>query len=199
MVYVGIDFSLNSTSICVESDGVEYFYNIIRPTNVTKKVLNVMDDLNIDYRFTTNFIKDLDYSNSEIDKLNKSIEIADMVVDILSGYQDIILGCEGLSYGNKGSRALDIAGFHYILRYYISSMMNIKKCIYIPPKEIKKYAIHGNADKKRMFDSYKELNVDNILSSLISKLNISDDIKNIPKPVDDMIDAFYIKNFVKKI
>lgn len=198
MTYIGIDFSLNSTSVCIEQNGVDLYYSIIRPKNITKKVISAMDELNIQYTYTTPFDRGLNYSKTEIDKLEKSIEISGIIIDILDKYQSITLGCEGLSYNNIGSRALDIAGYHYILRYYLNSMVNIDNILYIPPTEIKKYAIKGNADKKKLFDAYLNLQKTNILTDLIDKLLLDKDIKNIPKPIDDMIDAFYIKEYIKK-
>lgn len=200
MTYVGIDFSLNSTSICVDVDDTIEFYNIIRPKSVSKKILCLMDDLNISYTFTNNFNTTLSYSDTQIDKLIKAIEISDIIVNILSNYKNIKLGCEGLSYGNIGSRALDIAGFHYILRYYLNSMVNIDDILYIPPTEIKKFAVKGNADKKMMYDSFVELDLDESINikQMISMLSLDNNYKKIPKPVDDMIDAYYIMEYIKK-
>jgi hypothetical protein len=101
MVLIGLDFSINSSGICVYDDTLEpleqfRFYNVYR--KVTKKKLPLINSLNIEMikNPTPQVEKD------EISKINDAIVTSELIFDILKNADYV--GIEGFAFGAKGNR-----------------------------------------------------------------------------------------------
>lgn len=199
MKIVGIDFSMTSTAICVDIDGVEHFHSIT--SSVSENRLDCIKSYGIDSIQLYKTSNGDSISESEIEKVKKSNIIAESILTILKNYNvnfDII-GIENFSYGGTGRGILDLAGFQYVLRasLYNNSMAN--KYMFHTPASVKKFAIKGNAKKNEIIEAYLDLNIDNNLTKILKSQDCGLYSKqgNWQKPVDDLVDSYFIKEFSK--
>jgi hypothetical protein len=106
-----------------------------------------------------------------------------------------MVGLEGFSYGSKGNSGLDIAGYAYCVRKALFEKYGKKLCVF-SPGNVKKKAGKGNAGKDEMLDFFINWKDEDLrktkLWNMISKKQISND-----KPVDDIIDAYFIQECTK--
>jgi hypothetical protein len=129
-------------------------------------------------------------------KIDGAIEISEKIVEIVEHFNEpFVIGIETFSYGSLGNMMFDLVGFQYVLRSYLKKMELLDKIYFIAPSEVKRQANTKrmkSIKKKDMVNFYKELEVDNSLTDL---LNCG--IKGFPKPIDDLIDSWYIKEILK--
>ncbi len=201
MVYCGIDFSMTSTAVTVESEKKETFYSFAKDMTKTiqRDIENYINIKNINYKNTE---KDLEYSSAEYIKLENLDSIISEIYDIIP--EDSIIGIEGLSYGGIGSRSLDLAGFQYALRYKIfSGEKKYKKIFIISPKTLKKFICKGNAKKEEILETFLKSEYDNeIKKLLLDKTYLytsTNGTLKVKKPIDDILDSFYIKEYLKTL
>jgi len=199
MNIVGIDFSINSTAMCTEIDNNEKFYLFTR--NISKNRANCLESTDIELVYLDKFKDSNDLNEVESDKVYNAIELSNSILKILESYDSYIdiLTIEGFSYGGTGLRALDLAGFQYILRSMIALSNNIDLLKFVPPSTLKKFAIKGNASKSEMIESFMQLAPDNILYKILKNEECDCISKsgNYQKPFDDLVDSWYIKEFYK--
>jgi hypothetical protein len=108
-----------------------------------------------------------------------------------------IIGIEGFSYNSKGSSVSKLYGYGYILRYILKEV-GYNKTI-IAPTNVKKTAGKGNFKKKDMMESFLEnklndnkLNLNNFYNNLINNIDFFKDKDSVYKPVEDVIDAYWV-------
>jgi len=199
MNIVGVDFSINSTAMCTEIDGEENFYLFTR--NISNSRANCLESTGITLVYLDKFKDSNDLNEVESDKVYNAIELSNSILKILESYDSHIdiLTIEGFSYGGTGLRALDLAGFQYILRSMIALSNNIDLLKFVPPSTLKKFAIKGNASKSEMIESFMQLAPDNILYKILKNEECDCISKsgNYQKPFDDLVDSWYIKEFYK--
>ena len=197
MVYIGIDFSIVSTALCIEHNAVEYFYSLYR-NEYPKKRLDLLTP-----HIKMNRLSDSIFNDKTVDtnvrenlKIDGAIEISEKIVEIVEHFNEpFVIGIETFSYGSLGNMMFDLVGFQYVLRSYLKKMELLDKIYFIAPSEVKRQANTKrmkSIKKKDMVNFYKELEVDNSLTDL---LNCG--IKGFPKPIDDLIDSWYIKEILK--
>jgi len=184
MIYCGIDFSINSTGICIINKNKLEFISFSRKV-IAKKNLPVLDSLKI------KLIENLENKNSdEHAKLEDAIYTTNKIFELIK-HCDII-GIEGLSFGSTGNRLAEISGYQYLLRKLIH---DTNKPFYIyPPKTIKKFVGNGNYDKEQIISTFIQ-NEHNWLAIKLKKLSLTKHFK----PIDDLIDAYYIVKMLKNI
>lgn len=199
MNIVGIDFSINSTAMCTEINNTEKFYLFTR--NISKNRANCLESTDIELVYLDKFKESNDLNEVESDKVYNAIELSNSILKILESYDSYIdiLTIEGFSYGGTGLRALDLAGFQYILRSMVAMSNNVNLLKFVPPSTLKKFAIKGNASKLEMIESFMELAPDNVLYKILKNEECDCISKggNYQKPFDDLVDAWYIKEFYK--
>lgn len=192
--YIGIDPSINSTGICIqtyENDLLmyEHFY-IIKPNKLTKQEQGINIDV-FDYIVYEKLdISKNDITNSHIIELNKTknmICIAKTIIDIIQhnvkGNTRVIM--EGISYGSSQhtKSIYDLAGLNYLIRYFILNIDNVELMI-CPPQEIKKFASgKGNSQKDILTEAFL------ILYSQFSEV----------KKIDDIVDAYFMCKYANNI
>lgn len=184
MKYCGVDFSLNSTGICIFDDltNQHTYFNLTR--KVVKKNIPLIENIGVNLVIHPNIQVD---RTSENTKLLDAILTTDIIINLIKDCDKI--GIEGVSFSSKGNSIAEISGYHYLLRAELHKL-NIPFEVY-PPKQIKKFAGNGNADKDKMFEFFK--NEDTQLANVINDLCIK-----LIKPMDDIIDAYFICKFLKQ-
>lgn len=196
MIYVGIDFSMNSTGMCVEKDGKDYFYNF-RRKKLLVRTQEVYTNSNIEFVYLKGLPKPDTYSDVEYEKISEADVTANAILDILLQYNEpMCVAIEGFSYGGKGTRMFDLAGFQYVLRYLLYKNNLVEEFKFYPPTTVKMFAIKGNAKKEDMVNSFLDKGLDNDLSNISNDLIEKDRYDG---PYTDLVDAYYIKEILKNI
>ena len=225
--YIGIDISLNSTAIYIESDkGI----SILSITN--KKDNNMyIKELNrcgvVFFHF--NIEKSEDYSTNEILKLRHYNKISDTILDEITSRISLskktYCQIEGYSFSKNTSSILDIVSLSTLIRSKLITNINDIDITIISPSSLKleackmvyepinigkkkpKYqyrnnqGISGGSFKKpQMYRAMIEGKIQNpILDMLVSYIDLMDRDK-IPNPIEDIIDSiFCCKNKTNKI
>lgn len=216
--YIGIDISLNSTAIYIESDKGR---NIISFTN--KKDNNIYIKELRSYGVIFYFLnkeKSENYSEHEIIKLKEFKKLSTTIVDEIVKYIDInkktYCNVEGYSYSKNTSSLIDIIGFSTLIRSKLldkipninidivsPSTLKLNACkISYKPVDIGKRkpkikymnneGISGGSFKKpEMFKAILEGEIDNPIYNMLIDYKYLKDRKNIPNPIEDIIDAIF--------
>lgn len=202
LIYVGVDFSLNSTAICI-NDGELKFINFIntdtlltkkgdRPLAAFEHHYAIKDFIDLNYCPRAELPKD--YAEEQIRKLKDYDYLTDLITSYLP--KGSIIGLEGFSYASNGQGYIDLVMAQSILRYKISRVKDLELVI-IPPSKIKKFFTgKGNANKVLMAEAFQELKIDHPLFKYTKKNTIVKG-KEIVKPIDDLIDAYAIQKFLE--
>jgi len=223
MNIIGIDPSLTSTAMII-NDKIFLYTPLYCSTNKKGDLTKWYDMCNpyITYRFT-DYILDNNYSKSEIEKLISYDIIAEKIIEDIDSNLDEtfdgnIVGIEGYSYSSSVGPLIDLVTFSTILRKKIYDKVTSNIYIYAPtslkklsaeltyPLDKKGTArnfndISGGKFKKcDMMESIKDNETFNDRWSNFIKNNYETlkANKNVPKPVDDINDAYLLSKVVKK-
>lgn len=139
-------------------------------------------------------------------KMSYEIQERWNILDAIQSVDNIInnlpdadyVAVEGFSYGSKGNAGLDIAGYAYILRHKLVEKYGADRMFIISPSEIKMNAGKGNAGKELMLQYFLNKTDAYIISTSLFKYIKDESINPVEKPIDDIIDAFWIQEILKK-
>jgi hypothetical protein len=212
MQIVAIDFSLNSPGIVIRKKDKLNFISYIKAGIGTKAETKMQEELamleDIILQFQPTFTTSKDFSDKEISKLQRFITMAnDMILLIeqhVSVKDPIIFGFEGVSYGSGGggtNNLIDLAAAAAIFKYCLLQKFKNPKTniVTVAPTTIKKHAGNGRLKKRELWDVFvkNELN-----DSLLEENSVWDFAKNleigakVPKPFDDLIDAYFLASYL---
>jgi hypothetical protein len=212
MIYIGIDFSINSPGICIWSDlGQHYdFISLPAPKLGTKREQALQDELaqleGVHLERQPPFQKGENWSKRELLKLklwdDGSQRILDLISPLVQGKGECFIGFEGTSYGSKmrTNNLIDSASGAAILKVKMWQRFRPVDLVTLAPSTIKKFAGGGAWNKSRLFEAFLNPTGDpHIRSHPLWK--ISKDIgpvKKVPKPIDDLVDAYFLVNYLKE-
>ena len=97
---------------------------------------------------------------------------------------------------------IDMAAGAAILKLKLLKTLNPEDLLTVAPTTIKKFAGKGNMNKLQLFEAYqKNVNEDQILAKsplwkIVKDLEIG---KKIPKPLDDLVDAYFLAAYVSNL
>jgi hypothetical protein len=208
MNFIAVDFSLNSPGICVYNDKSKkyHFISYIKPGTGTKAEQKLQEEIGMLKDVTLvhqpDFQKDTEYSGGELAKVKRYDKMADDIINlILQNSFDgdgFTIAFEGTSYGSKmgTNNMIDMAAGAAILKLKMLRKLKPEDIATIAPTTLKKFAGKGNMSKLELFGSFQQ----NIIqdSSLLQSpffnyvSALGDCGKKIPKPLDDLIDAFFL-------
>jgi len=183
----------------------------------------------IDYEFISYTYKDInDYSEKEIIKLREYDHITDIIYNKIIGNIDktekTIISIEGFNYGLKGNSIIDVVAFSTLLKIKLLNVIKLEKIIILSPMTVKSEAASisygytlnkkgkkiinknsngisgGRFDKKQMLEAYLNINENDGLSNILNKYK--DELlklKNVPKPIDDIVDSNFLMRILKNI
>lgn len=232
MIFIGLDVSKISTAMCLEkNNNIKLFnYSTKKDNNVwIKNTEHLINYRNIKY----NYIKEKDYSNSQILKLKEFDTTTDLIInDIIDnvGILDSIrIGIEGYSYGSNAGPLIDIVEFTALLKYKLLHKLNkytdiqiispltvksecckmtyeprielkgkkkIQEIIHLENKEGKQATKFDKWDMFHAFLDNKNINCDLKIWCQEYEEKITKN-KEVPKPLDDIIDSYWIKEINK--
>jgi len=213
LIYTGIDFSLNSPGTCTQDHKGKYtfitFFNygnriwdeegrkIPKSFSVHKELMDDKTILGFPYYRQ---VKDKDFLLREREKLTDGQNIADLISNILItlyGTQNHKIALEGFSYGSKGNSFIDIVQYNTFLRNEIVNSWGVENISIYQPSHVKKLAGKGNANKHYMVKAFQDdvFNDKDLRKTKLWKWTQGKDFtEKIPKPIDDLVDAYFILN-----
>lgn len=217
---IGIDFSLNSPSITIkyyQSEKWNYkfcsFFNSggkdwrLKELKSYKNHKTIGNDINNKDVYMIDYTRDItatDYTEKESQKIADAQFLSQLIVDFIKSfinennieYLNIKIGIEGFSYGSKGAAYNDLIMYNSFLRKELLTLTSANNIFVFSPKHAKKLAGNGNADKEYMIKAFVENKLNDSLikdTYLYKYCSENLDISNI-KPVDDLIDSYFILN-----
>lgn len=215
-LFVGIDFSLNSPSITIKykKEKNEYykFCSFFNSNNKDWKNKNIKayynhkNLLNTDI-FLIEYVRNIsseEYTEKESQKIEDAEKLSKLICNFILSFikdnnlniTDIKIAIEGFSYGSTGAAYNDLIMYNSFLRKELLNLTSSDNIYVFSPKHAKKLAGNGNANKEYMIDAFRlnKLNDKLIINTdLFKYCSDSLDIKNL-KPVDDLIDSYFILN-----
>jgi len=208
MNYVSVDFSLNSPGICVYNDKSKryHFISYIKPKTGTKAEQKLQEELGLLQDVTLvdqpDFSKEAEaFSSAELTKVKRYDRMADDIINLILQEAFVgdgfIVGFEGTSYGSKmgTNNMIDMAAGAAILKLKMLKTLKPENLVTVAPTTIKKYAGKGNMNKLQLFEAFQKNSTEDLilakspLWNVVSGLEIG---KKIPKPLDDLIDAYFL-------
>ncbi len=217
MIYSGIDFSLNSPGTCTQDHKGKYtfitFFNygnriwdeegrkIPKSFSVHKELMDDKTILGFPYYRQ---VKNKDFLLREREKLTDGQNIADLISNILItlyGTENHKIALEGFSYGSKGNSFIDIVQYNTFLRNEIVNSWGVENISIYQPSHVKKLAGKGNANKHYMVKAFQDdvFNDKDLRKTKLWKWTQGKDFtEKIPKPIDDLVDAYFILNANKE-
>lgn len=212
MLRIGIDFSLNSPAICVKNHEGKYvfitFFNFgDRIWDDTKKMPKAFevhkelidDNAILGFPYFRNIAAD-SFLIREREKLEDCKSIANLITNSLItffGTSDTHVSLEGFSYGSTGNSFIDIVQYNSFLRAALLETYGSDKISIFQPSHVKKLAGKGNANKHYMIKAFQDdvLNDKALRNTKLWKyVQGKDYSQKIPKPLDDLVDAYFILN-----
>ena len=207
MNYVAVDFSLNSPGICLYNDkSKKYkFISYLKPGTGTKKEQQVQEELALLEDVTLvaqpDFSNDENYSGTELAKVKRYDRMADDIINLI--LQNSFVGdgftiaFEGTSYGSKmgTNNMVDMAAGAAILKLKMLKTLKPDDLLTVAPTTIKKFAGKGNMNKTQVFEAFLGNSIADqslLKSPFYQKVKDLDCGKKILKPIDDLVDAFFL-------
>jgi len=198
MIIVGIDMSKNSPGVCIRRGEELEFLSFIRGKETKRNSghFNSLREARVKIYMNPRGTSIKDYSELEIWKIEDATLLSNEIVSQLPNEVDMV-GMEGFSYGSKGNSGLDIAGYAYCVRKALYEKYGSEKMCIFSPGNVKKEAGKGNAGKDEIMNFFLSSENQNLLGNSFWKgLHQCEIVKE--KPVDDLIDAYYIQECTRK-
>jgi hypothetical protein len=200
MNIVAIDFSINSPGICILKDGNPYFIAFLKPTTGTKAQQALQSQMTELGDVHLVFQEEPNIDRQEMSRVLRHRYIAEEICNLIEEHTDTSqpyrIFFEGASYGTSrfGTNSLlDLASASSILKSFMFDRFEIEQLDVIAPTSIKKFVGKGNMKKEGMWEHF--LIDDSFQSSpfwKFCKTIESFEFKKLPKPVDDLVDAYYL-------
>jgi hypothetical protein len=207
-LHIGIDFSINSPGICIRATQLSFigFYNTEgknfkkgdpRDFKIHREIsaLEGVSILNFNRRK-----KHEDYCIDQAQKIEDSHTLATLISSQIP--EGAPIGLEGYSYGSKGNSFIDLIAFNSVLRNRL--WVDGHSVSVFTPSQVKTCAGKGNLNKQGMFLAFVENKTDDEL--LIGNAFWKYCVENrdfasgeIPKPIDDLVDAYWISRVVSRL
>lgn len=214
MNYVTVDFSLNSPGICV-FDGTKYtFISYLKAKSGTKKEQELQQEFSelgdSILEEQPDFSGQTVYSSVEFAKIQRYIKTAEDILQsvstVINPKEECIFAFEGTSFGSKmgTNNIIDMAAGAAILKMKILELFNVTTIETVAPSTIKKHAGKGNMNKLQLWERFIDNTIQDkyILKSEVHPFccdKIGREVKKIPKPFDDLVDAYFLNHYLQGI
>lgn len=211
MNFVSIDFSLNSPGICLYNDKSKKYHFIayMKPGTGTKKEQSLQEDMSllkdVTLVYQPDFTKESEFSSGELAKVKRYDRMADDIINLIlqNSFEGdgFTIAFEGTSYGSKmgTNNMIDMAAGAAILKLKLLKTLKPEDIMTVAPTTIKKFAGKGNMNKQQLFESFIENRIEDKsleTSELFKWIGENEFGKKIPKPIDDLVDAFFLTSMV---
>ena len=205
MNLIAIDYSINSPGICILKEGQPYYISYIKPKSGTKKQQGLQEEMNLLNDVTLVNQPEPNVDKQEMTRVLRHRAIAEGICNLIAEHtntdEEYKIYFEGSSYGTSrfGTNSLiDLASASSILKSYLIDRFNVTVLEVYAPTTIKKHAGKGNMSKMQMWDVYinDESNRESGLWNFCQEFK---EDKKIMKPLDDLVDAYFIMSYVRSL
>ena len=211
MNFLAVDFSLNSPGICIYNDKSKkyHFVSYMKPGTGTKAEQKLQEEISLLSDVTLvnqpDFTNTETFSSAELLKVKRYDKMADDIINLVlqNSFEGdgFTIAFEGTSYGSNGgtNNMIDMAAGAAILKLKLLKTLNPDDIKTVAPTTIKKFAGKGNMNKLQLFDCFqRNVNEDPILAKsplwkIVKDIEVG---KKIPKPLDDLVDAYFLVAYV---
>lgn len=207
MNYLAVDFSLNSPGICLYNDKSKkyHFISYMKPGTGTKAEQKLQEEMSLLKDVTLvsqpDFSKEEEFSSAELSKIKRYDRMADDIINLVLQNcfegDGFVMAFEGTSYGSKigTNNVIDMAAGAAILKLKLLKTLKPEDLMTVAPTSIKKFAGKGNMNKSQLYDVFFKNGIrdENLEKSpFYGWIKDHDFGKKIPKPIDDLVDAFFL-------
>ena len=212
-LYIGIDYSLNSTGISIIEGDLLNVISVFKTDNDINKMFSRNDQFKLlSESPETNLIlirkeknNSVPYHISERLKIESFIHLTDMIMSQIIKYSNnpnVYIAIEGISFGSSGNSLIDISMSTGILRSKILDMLggDSSRFFVFPPTTIKKFAGSGSYKIVDMLEGIISNNLEsyNFIKMLENNINLIKTKSNIvKKPIEDIVDSIWVAKFLK--
>lgn len=214
---VGIDYSINSPGVCILNDAGIHFGTLARNHVAKPEFFETLRNYNVhtwDHpRYKAIGNSTIDAQGFTNDAMQQAIALSEMCKTMNQGKGDIdknIAVFEGFSFGSKGNRLAQLAGYQYVARaQLIQDLINHNELYVYAPQSVKSVAGaakrgEGKVGMVQRFIEHEDKlpglenhpfyiemakNEDSLLRKKPTKRK---PIGDWCKPVDDIIDGYWI-------
>lgn len=205
MNLVAIDFSINSPGICLYKDGKPHFISYLKPKTGTKKEQAMQEEMAAFDDVTLIYQEEPNIEKRELTRVLRHRDISKGLCDIIEEHTDPSqpygFYFEGSSYGTSrfGTNSLiDLASASSILKSDMIDRFDVKEMEVYAPTTIKKFAGKGNMSKLQMWEAF--LCLESLSdSSFFEFCQQFKGAKKIMKPLDDLVDAYFLLEYVNQL
>ena len=169
--------------------------------------LNLLDDVQITQQ--PDWTNNENYSKSEMIKIQRHMKTADDIINFILGVtgtkSQYVVAFEGSSYGSSAgtNNIIDMAAGAAILKMEMMSRLEVLDMMTIAPSTIKKHAGNGRLKKDQLWIKFLENVLDDksLKNSSLYKycLNEIGEVKKVPKPMDDLVDAYFLNHLARTL
>lgn len=228
MIYVSIDFSLNSTGITFYKDGEYHFMSYINFDKSSKKTKEIIDKLSESSNFsyhsyyrspvTSPNLREDGLYGWEREHVENCIyygedlcqKISRTLLELYGGYEKESVSCiiENYSYSSQSSTLIQMVENTFSLkRSLIERVCNLEHFYIIPAPKVKAFVGKGSFDKYDMLRSFIDNGKVNAFHKCISENENQFIKKRIKKgkefnevlcPVQDIIDSYWMLEYFLK-
>lgn len=219
MLYIGIDFSISSPAYCISDESDIVKIGSLTRSDRTRESLTknpkkpyhwLSTDLEgfCDLMFLERKSLPSEYSERERVKIDYFTDIVETFWESISSNingREAKVAMEGLSFSSNGNALIDISMATALLRRKIVDSVGNENFFVFSPTSIKKFAFKGNAKKNELYESFcsVELPGKNTIKIKESLLNNKEEWVTpkgaVNKPIDDLIDSFWISIYLKSL
>lgn len=204
-IYIGIDFSIKSTAICLVQNYIPHWISIADNINFSNKPYKVHKDLSsINGISICSYDRDVpkgNYIEEQKYKLGNAKILADLatsqIVSVCRNFElrNVHIAFEGYSFGSKGNAFIDLISYNTFLKSNLMTIFKVNPITIYSPSTIKKnFTGSGRAKKEDMFKSFMEIEDYQLRSTEVFRYlsGLDLDPLKLPKPIDDLIDSYAI-------
>ena len=211
--FIGIDFSLNSTGICIINSEYNKIISVYKTENNIDKMFSRADHFSLlrECKEVEMIIEnktkkdDGEYHIRERSKILSFMKLIDSIIESIRNEMNggkVYIAMEGISFGSTGNSLIDISMATGILRKEIIELLkgDMGRFLVFSPTAIKKFAGKGNFKKIDMLEALlkdTDLNSD-FIKLMVEKKDLMITSKGIvKKPIEDMVDSIWVAKFLK--
>jgi hypothetical protein len=212
MIYVAIDFSLNSPAFCTfNTENKKFKWSSLTrsersPESLKKSkdkpfyILDGISDFNLIFLDKKNLPEE--YSEKERVKIDYFQELVNLLWSEISkdieNQSEVYFAMEGLSFASNGNALIDISMATALIRKKIVDNVGSQNFYVYSPTSIKKFAKKGNAKKDELYNAIIEKEIQGTNFSILTNV-LNQNRENwitksgtVNKPLDDIIDSAWI-------
>ena len=185
---IGIDYSINSPGICIETNGRHYFFTVQKKDSKCCRKLDMLSDVTV-YVIEKENMTDFEFQDKQTTLIVDTIE--EMMK--ISKEKELIIGIEDYIYYSQHNSLIDIVQATTLLKYKIIKKWGEGVLNKYSPTAVKKeFSGKGNASKEDMLGAFKKMEIKTPFHQWCCSMDKGH------KPEEDFIDSYAVLYTLKK-